>query len=802
MRRLKLIPWVLLTLIGAALACDLPVDLTPPPFLATATPTPTSTATPMPTPTPTPTPNPAEWLSDGAQAMQDGDYGAAAEIYRELLTLPLDDDAATRARLGLGAATLRDGDYANAAESFRDFLALYPENDRIPDAHFLLADALTGAGEPLAAADEYRAYLLTGTVITPYVHLSLGDALYAGDAYTTAAQAYSAAIAAAPDRAFEVSAREKLALVHVASRDYAAAVAQYDAILEAAQVRAYRARIEHQVAETLILAGETEAGYDRHLTIVETYPDEYYAYLSLIELVEAGRPPDDFLRGVVDYHAAAYGPAVEAFYRYINAYPETHSGDAHWYAGLSYLFAGSPNLAAGEFQMLIETHPENKHVGDGWMGLAQAYADQGQREEAIATYRQFVEIAPDHRRAPEALWKAAQFWEDLGDQAAAADAYRNCQAQYPDSDYGPQALFRGGLQFYQVGELEEEAAAAWETLIGDYPNSSYRSAALLWLGKLHLAQGDVEAAEAAFAEAGEADPLGYYGLRSADLSADPLSPSFPSAGYESELDAAEQSQAEEWLAEWLELDAAADLGELPPHLAADPRLQRGLELWRLGRFEQAKWELEDLRYATTSDGLAQYQLALAFRDVGLYRSSILCAARVIYLSPVTSTLDAPAFIARLAYPTYYSGLALQNAAQNDIDPLLVFALIRQESLFESLATSHAAAHGLMQVIPATGAQIAAELGWPPGYETADLYRPYVSLRFGVYYLAQQRDRFDGRLDVALAGYNGGPANAQHWLESAGDDADLFLELIQFSETRLYVRRIKEHLAVYQALYGD
>jgi soluble lytic murein transglycosylase len=108
----------------------------------------------------------------------------------------------------------------------------------------------------------------------------------------------------------------------------------------------------------------------------------------------------------------------------------------------------------------------------------------------------------------------------------------------------------------------------------------------------------------------------------------------------------------------------------------------------------------------------------------------------------------------------------------------------------------------MQVIPPTGQQIAAELGWPPGYDTADLYRPYVSLRFGTYYLAQQRDRFDDRIDVALAAYNGGPFRAERWLEAAGDDPDLFLELITIQEPRTYIKRIKEHLAVYRALYGD
>jgi soluble lytic murein transglycosylase len=55
--------------------------------------------------------------------------------------------------------------------------------------------------------------------------------------------------------------------------------------------------------------------------------------------------------------------------------------------------------------------------------------------------------------------------------------------------------------------------------------------------------------------------------------------------------------------------------------------------------------------------------------------------------------------------------------------------------------------------------------------------------------------------VALAAYNGGPFNAQRWLERADDDPDLFLETITFGETRLYLQRIQEHYAIYRALYS-
>ncbi len=188
--------------------------------------------------------------------------------------------------------------------------------------------------------------------------------------------------------------------------------------------------------------------------------------------------------------------------------------------------------------------------------------------------------------------------------------------------------------------------------------------------------------------------------------------------------------------------------------------------------------------------------------MGLYRSSILCAWRVVNLSPVTRTLDPAGFVLRLVYRTYCEDLALENARRTGLDPLLIFSLIRQESLFESLATSSASAQGVMQVIPPTGAEIAGEIGWPPDYATSDLYRPFVSLRLGTYCLTKQRDRFDGRTDAALAAYNGGPFNAERWLECAGEDRDLFLEQITISETRLYVKRVQEYLAVHEALYGD
>ncbi len=127
--------------------------------------------------------------------------------------------------------------------------------------------------------------------------------------------------------------------------------------------------------------------------------------------------------------------------------------------------------------------------------------------------------------------------------------------------------------------------------------------------------------------------------------------------------------------------------------------------------------------------------------------------------------------------------------------------MRQESLFESIARSTAAAQGLSQVIPDTGAWIAQRLAWPD-FTNDDLFKPYVGLNFGAYYLSEQLRNFDGQVHAALAAYNAGPGNAARWAETAGADHDRFFDTVDFTETRLYIERIYEGFNAYRHLYGS
>ncbi|MCW5888155.1 MAG: transglycosylase SLT domain-containing protein, partial [Anaerolineales bacterium] len=161
----------------------------------------------------------------------------------------------------------------------------------------------------------------------------------------------------------------------------------------------------------------------------------------------------------------------------------------------------------------------------------------------------------------------------------------------------------------------------------------------------------------------------------------------------------------------------------------------------------------------------------------------------------------PMYFNRIRFGLYYQNLVETDSARRSIDPLFVYSMMRQESLYEGFVTSSAGARGLLQIVPVTGQEMATLSGWPPNYTDEDLYRANVSIRLGVEYLARQLNASDGDIYVALAAYNAGAGNAIYWQEQAKGDADLFVEIIQFTETREHLRSIYEIYDIYRRLYA-
>ena len=150
----------------------------------------------------------------------------------------------------------------------------------------------------------------------------------------------------------------------------------------------------------------------------------------------------------------------------------------------------------------------------------------------------------------------------------------------------------------------------------------------------------------------------------------------------------------------------------------------------------------------------------------------------------------------LRFPIAYSQEINTYAIKHNLDPAIVFGLIRQESVFDELAGSQVGARGLMQIMPSTGRQIARQLQeqW---FSDSVLYEPATNVRYGTFYYKQLLDKFNGQVALAAAGYNAGPGRVKNWRPDRVMPMDIWIETIPFNETRQYVSLVISNALFYQ-----
>ena len=153
-------------------------------------------------------------------------------------------------------------------------------------------------------------------------------------------------------------------------------------------------------------------------------------------------------------------------------------------------------------------------------------------------------------------------------------------------------------------------------------------------------------------------------------------------------------------------------------------------------------------------------------------------------------------------PRAYAPLVERAAEAEGLDPDLLFAVMRTESVYQPRIVSFAGAVGLMQIMPVTAQRIASELGRTT-FTADELLNPETSIELAAWYLRSLIDRWGGNLALAIASYNGGPHNVRLWLATRSPEMplDAFLETIPFHETRRYVRRVLARYAAYRGQRG-
>lgn len=394
---------------------------------------------------------------------------------------------------------------------------------------------------------------------------------------------------------------------------------------------------------------------------------------------------------------------------------------------------------------------------------ARSLLSVGQRANAIALLRRLFAGSPasdDSAMRAQAGFVAADLLAEDGNDIAARTLYRGVAERFPRSAHAARAAFQAAMVAWVAGD-RETAGREFDSLASLPREHPERAASLYWSGRFRSGSTDTAGANQQWRSILQRYPSSYYAWRAAERLGAPAP-----------------------------MRAAGGANQSSPDTIATSHFDRAALLDRLGLRAEARLEYDWLSRLGSMSPVTRLAMAHAFQLRGM-------VGRAYRLA----TLVADSGNQQLAFPLAEVPFLLEEAKLAQVDPLLAASIIRQESGYELSARSRADARGWMQVLPSLGASMARGTGireWDP----ALLYQAEINLRFGMAHLSSMLKRLP-RLPLVLAAYNAGSRAALRWANTAGAaDDEVYIERIQYAETRDYVRRVLANLAAYRALYGS
>lgn len=179
---------------------------------------------------------------------------------------------------------------------------------------------------------------------------------------------------------------------------------------------------------------------------------------------------------------------------------------------------------------------------------------------------------------------------------------------------------------------------------------------------------------------------------------------------------------------------------------------------------------------------------------------ILLFVFVVGVVKIVSTPNIKQLIIKRMYPMTYSEYVYKYSEENNIDPLLTFAIIKAESNFNSKVVSSSNAMGLMQLMESTAEEI-MQKDIQEDFNKEMLFNPEDNIKIGIAYFAKLLQKYDGSIPIALTAYNAGIGKVDSWIKDGiikEDGSDV--ENIPYRETNNYVRKILRDYKIYEHIY--
>ncbi len=532
-------------------------------------------------------------------------------------------------------------------------------------------------------------------------------------------------------------------------------------------------------ARALIALGNPKAAYTQLMELRDRYPrsDSDAEARALVLSILSSNPE------VVDSRSLAYHREEAALLlregQLTDAYEQARAGlamgpDESIRAELVWVTARAlrpePERAKRAMLEYLQIAPRGPDAAAALEAIALIYWHEEQYDLARGELNRLVANFPASQLAPGAMLRIGKIFEEEHKLDSARTEYRRLAARYPSSDAAEEARFRAPWMLY-LAHNYVSAAEGFESARAHATDATDRDMCDYWRARALEKAGDGAVARALFAKIAQSTDSNYYpelaSRRVAAPKADLPASSAPAPAFSG---------------------VPAVSGAAEYHMA---RLQT---LRAMGLKELEAGELKALE-AGGGDRSEMRRFVLAgFASADAWYDAIVAATRMEKIGQLDH-----ASAERVRYPRAYWDLFQTASTQRALDPYLVLALARQESLFNPYATSVSNARGLMQLIPSTARKVAGERGMDPN--AIRLYDPTVNVDLGTTYLKSLFEMFSGDAFHAVAAYNGGEHAVAKWMSEYPGDDDEWVENIDYKETRDYVKKViggrREYLLLYQ-----
>ena len=532
---------------------------------------------------------------------------------------------------------------------------------------------------------------------------------------------------------------------------------------------------------------EDAARVYRNLDLI--HPDSYFAEKALEQLDKLAKQStlavyeapaaSIYNLGVKYFKNKNYTKAKEYFTRLTKFYKKSSFYDESLLMlGRVFLRKDQTNLAITYLKKSINQNKDAKPEAMYYLARAHGYLDE--QNSAINILEKLAIRYPNSHLADEALYYIGYFQAELENPDKAANAYSRLVLSYPNSSYFDEAVWHTGNMHYKNGDY----LAAYEIFRQalKLPAKTSSDRLLYWAGKCAGKIGDQDEAVSIFKTTVKRFEHSYYGYRAREELGKLNVPTKP-------IGITPVAQIIEKIS-----------GETPETVSHQ---EKYLELLALKMADEAAEEATFIEAKVPMSEKDKVRIAKyhAYIMKGQFSKPIQFADKKIQEAMLSSRLDElDPRLWKFSYPRGYWSYVDKYSKMHDLDPYLVYAVIREESRFKSRALSHSWAHGLMQIIPSTGRIICRKLGI--SYARWKMYEPRVNIQMGVWYLADLIKRFDGNIELAVAGYNGGPGRVKRWTKKYKElDMDEFIEDIPLRETRNYVKKVMKSYYGYKRTYS-